>query len=643
MKKRFLIFTILILLSVSLFASEVDTSYEIDQYDCWIDINENGSLSFKGEIKAYFRDLSKHGIYVYVPTLYENRLADITNLKCNSHDYKRLSEKGFEILRIGSPNVTVNEEEVYSYGYDYDSHKDSHSDYDEFYFNILGNNVNTSVFEYNCLVTFPKPINRDMIFLTSGERGSEGNNVNAYLEFSDDYRQVFIFADEVKPFNSITLRVELPEGYFVNPTEAEPLIDYYVLKVFMYTFAFIIIILALLWVLFGRDKDIVYSPEFYPPKDLNPMDVGFIIDGSLDDHDKTSMIYYWADKGFCEIEEIEDGYVISKTKDLPSDAPKNEKELFELFFNKIGDEGVLDTTNINISDEEQALDATKKMNALSESTRLKFKGKGKKFYNTVSEFFKAISKIGIIVISTIFYSYLASPVNEIGTAKGRATVGFFINIFIVISIIFSAAIFEKNKLINFKKAFIKFLISFGIFMAIDIVLFRLFLASTINQVGSYNSLRVYLVFYVIFLFASSILSTSIRKKSDYYNSLLASILGFRDFIEKVEINQLKMLIDEDPDYYYKTLSYAIVLGLEKKWAKKFENLLDVQPSWYHGSTAAPLVTAAAFNTIGRSIGNSIDSAIASSMPSSSGSTGGSFSGSGGFSGGGGGGGGVGSW
>jgi len=82
--------------------------------------------------------------------------------------------------------------------------------------------------------------------------------------------------------------------------------------------------------------------------------------------------------------------------------------------------------------------------------------------------------------------------------------------------------------------------------------------------------------------AMSLLSIITQRRSEYGNQVLEETLGFREFIEKAEIDQLKMMIESDPDFYYKTLSFAIVLGLENKWADKFKGIMVNPPDWFTG-------------------------------------------------------------
>lgn len=62
--------------------------------------------------------------------------------------------------------------------------------------------------------------------------------------------------------------------------------------------AMIFVLLALLsfilWLLFGREPRYTTTVEFYPPEGMTPAEMGYLIDGSIDDKDIMSMIVYYA-------------------------------------------------------------------------------------------------------------------------------------------------------------------------------------------------------------------------------------------------------------------------------------------------------------------------------------------------------------
>jgi uncharacterized membrane protein YgcG len=118
------------------------------------------------------------------------------------------------------------------------------------------------------------------------------------------------------------------------------------------------------------------------------------------------------------------------------------------------------------------------------------------------------------------------------------------------------------------------------------------------------------------------------------------ILGFREFVERVERDRLEREGLRIPETFERLLPYAIVLGVADVWAEAFADLYSQPPSWYGAAPGHGPFRAGSFVTdVGRSL-DTMGQTLAS-RPSSSGSGSSGFSG--GSSGGGFGGGGGGSW
>ncbi len=125
-------------------------------------------------------------------------------------------------------------------------------------------------------------------------------------------------------------------------------------------------------------------------------------------------------------------------------------------------------------------------------------------------------------------------------------------------------------------------------------------------------------------------------------------MGLKQFIKTAEIDQLKMLVDENPEYFYKVLPYAMVFDLTDKWTNLFKDIDMQKPDWYQDSRAVkntfsyyPLMMASCLNSINGGISSEITRHLSSQSKSFAGGS--SSFGGGGFSGGGAGGGGGGSW
>jgi uncharacterized membrane protein YgcG len=133
------------------------------------------------------------------------------------------------------------------------------------------------------------------------------------------------------------------------------------------------------------------------------------------------------------------------------------------------------------------------------------------------------------------------------------------------------------------------------------------------------------------------------KKNQKGVQLYQEILGFKMFVKAAEKDRLERLLKEDPDYFEKTLPYAMIFGYARQWSAKFDGLLMEPPQWYvtpHGYYHGAFMP----SKFGESFEHGISDiqSVFSSVPAPSGGSGGGFGG-GGFSGGGFGGGGGGSW
>lgn len=134
----------------------------------------------------------------------------------------------------------------------------------------------------------------------------------------------------------------------------------------------------------------------------------------------------------------------------------------------------------------------------------------------------------------------------------------------------------------------------------------------------------------LFLFILGIIFTR-KKKNHRGNKAYAELLGFRNFIKLAETDRIKALLENDPEYFEKTMSYAVAFNLLKDWTRKFEALNVPPPNWYSSTNNNSMNM--------RSFSDSFDRNMTSAqnfMTSSPGGSSGGGSSGGGFGGGGGG-------
>ena len=96
--------------------------------------------------------------------------------------------------------------------------------------------------------------------------------------------------------------------------------------------------------------------------------------------------------------------------------------------------------------------------------------------------------------------------------------------------------------------------------------------------------------------------------------------------EKYRMQNLK------PEFFEKYLPYAMIFGVEKKWAKAFKTMHIPPPSWYAGSAhvaGSSLSSASSFSPLGFSNSFSLSFTSAFSSSGASGASGGGGSAGGG--------------
>lgn len=121
------------------------------------------------------------------------------------------------------------------------------------------------------------------------------------------------------------------------------------------------------------------------------------------------------------------------------------------------------------------------------------------------------------------------------------------------------------------------------------------------------------------------------------------ILGLKLYMTVAEKARIEFhnAPEKNPERFEKLLPYAMVMKVEKEWAKQFEGIYNIKPSWYDDPNYNGVFTAAFLTSSLASFDTTAASDLGATVSSSASSGGSGFSGGG--SGGGFGGGGGGSW
>lgn len=615
--KKTSILILLLLLPSLLFAE----NFTFRSYDVFVTVHENRVYEIREHIELEFTQIS-HGIIRDIP-VGSGRDKYILKLISSSDPYERSYENGYVSFRLGSADEYVLGPKSYDLVYTLDVGADEYEEYDEVYLNLLGSEWGVPVNNFTFKVDLPSEVDPDYVFITSGQYGNKSNTRVRY-SISNDRKSIEGYAPYMYTNEAITLRVEFEEGTFKGARK--PLnLSIPALLISILGTILIVLFSYYLFARFGRDEKPVVVVRFDPPEGLNPCEVGYIKDGVVDEEDLTAMVFYWADKGYIRIEEDKKDFTLVKIKEISSEANDGER----IFFNTL-----MFQERVSSKDLERAKFGDRLHENIIPIIRKRFERgecllKDKKARN-------ATLIINMCALVYTIFSGLMLTLNTLDIALFGVAVSFFQ--FVLLSTFFKR-IFENKEFA--KKGYTYFSFLFAIAAS--------GLAFVIENIFSYSSYENLAISFIISLvlvvgmFLLCLLATVTEKRTAYAQKKLEEILGYREFIEKVEIDKLKALIDSDPEYFYHNLSYAITLGLEKKWAKKFSSITLRTPDWYSGYRVAE--DALFYSALNHRFRNAyITTATRTTVERAPGGrASGTFHGGSGFSGGGAGGGGGRSW
>jgi uncharacterized membrane protein len=583
----FFIFSIFFLL-VSPTVS-ADEGWVIDEFKSDIYIQKNGVVKITEIIDVNFYNLSKHGIFRDIPYAYEASNdktyseIDIKNIRQNSQkaQFSTAKESGYLRLKIGDPDKTISGKNKYEIEYEVKGILRGFPEYDEFYWNVTGNNWPVEIKKAYASVTMP---GQDILIKRCFE-GYAGSTAECTILIESPASVRFASNSSLGEAQGLTVVVGFKKNLIPLLTVERPktfwekFIDWPSLTTIFVLILFGSATTLYLWNkngrdywfgsgVFGKRSDIgsvkplgsheTTVVEYTPPEKLRPAEIGVLFDEKADTLDVVSTIIDLATRGYLTISEIDKKWLFGKTD---YSLAKKEKDQAGL----IGYEKML-----------------------------------------LSELFQSGSEVKISSLKQTFYDELKKIKEEL--YKEVVAKGFFPT--------------DPEK-VRTKYFALSFVMIFVGFFAIG------------YTIGFENVILADLCLGLAFSGIIMLLTARhMPRRTAYGRELYRRIKGYRLFIDKAEKHRQKFF--EKKNLFNEVLPYAIVFGLTGKFAKAMDEM-GIKPTatgWYSGTRPFSM---GSFESSMSGFSNSMSKAIAST-PSSSGG----FS-SGGSSGGGFGGGGGGSW
>ncbi len=590
--------------------AEAAESYEITSYAVTIQVSDDNVCHVQEDIGVYFHEY-RHGIYRDIPISYTVSRSDgsshkvrskVSNVSC-SENYTTSRSNGNYRLKIGDEDQQMLGDKEYQITYDYALGKDPLKGLDEFYYNIIGTGWDTTIQNVSFVVIMPDQIDSEKVGMSYG---SEGDLLDQGLNYQVQDNTLAGSLDAsviLQPYQGVTVRMELPDGYFVyHPEFPLAAVSAMVLAALSAITAFV------MWLYYGKDDPVIETVEFRPPAALNSLEVALAYKGEVDGDDVISLLVYLAQKGFLSIVPGRGkDFVFHKRKEYDG---KNQVE--RIFLHNLFAKGEMVTqSDLKNSFYKTIHKITNIMNSKRNRRVLFYESSMNKNW-----IFYIMALISIVL--SLYQPLVNSGQEKIGALMISLVLG-------GILILVISAMMQPKQWITAIYIIVWSLSFFGVSGVM------------VWQTILYEDLA-YQVSCVFCILASLVILFFLHympKRTEYGTRILGYIQGFREFLMTAEKDRLEALVEEDPQYFYDILPYTYVLGVSDKWMKKFEEIAIEPPQWYHSSNHSTFHMAQFHQTMRQTM-----TTAKSSMTSSPG--GGGHSG-GGHSGGGHGGGGGGSW
>ena len=562
-------------------------------YDSNISVAADGNLTVITTIKVWaMGDKIKRGIYRKFPVRYTGRWGervrvpfDVVSVKRDGEEepYHIQSEDAYRVLYIGNKDRRLPPNNVYSYEITYKTNRQVgyFEDFDELYWNVNGTEWGFPINKISAVVTLPKKVPQSDLKIDgyTGPKGAKGKDYRSWVD--EEERIHFETTKPMPPETGLTIAVGFPKNILTPPSESQQL-DWFLSDnaAFIARMIAIFSVLGyyfLAWFMVGRDpaRGVVY-PRYVPPKfndrPLSPAGVAYVNRMKKSEACITASMIHFAVGGAMVITETEEkfsrakSYILEKTgKDLSESFQEHEVKAFQRLFRA--------KEKVEVKQKNRYFFQSFKK-TLFQDLKKEYCGKDKLFHLNKGWFTFGIliSVVGIL---------LATVGEFISGDPGAVFVTLFLTVWLSL---WTVGLFGLVvKVIDAWKSVFS---GAGVLWVVPALMITAF--SIPFFIGEFIALGVLIVEGAFFLGATGLL---IGVLNYFFFKLLKQptlegarvreeIEGLKMYLTAAEEDDLQrsapeMLGQKDtPEIFEAYLPYAIALGVEVAWTKRFEKVLS---------------------------------------------------------------------
>ena len=547
-------------------SADTDDAFIVQQYDVDMTVAKDRKIAVREEITILVNTNRGSMFYRSLPTQ-GARYTDI-EAKCdgNSGFYFYVADNedtsGFiDVNCVGN----IVKGKVWTYEITYIMEQDVHTVKNGMHIDVVGFGWTVPLHNVTVEVHFPEtPISTQVYTDVFGQ--NTGNTVTE--TWSQDKKTLTLHADKLPLVYSSKYHETVAGGITLEFITADGVLSPYAsTRIFTQDMwkvclggILAVVIAVLLLVLFRQKRELITVVNITAPDSMDPMKMGKWIDGTVNNEDVTSMLYYFADKGYLKIDftDKNDPKLISMGE-LPEDAPIYEKTLFRGLFNGAQLVQTEDLTEETVVKTSRAIHVSK------------LEGK---FYQASQTAMKQVpdappryekKSIFAYVGGGIVGAVLAFLIPFILSARIGGGYRYYFGFFLALPLLANGFIGYVVENYRYKWKARKRVGLYVLELFIAVLLGLLFTFCMASHVMT----RYEKAILCISSLACGLITQSALSRTEEYLKVLENILGFKEFIVVTEEDKIKVMLEENPELYYKVLPYAQVLGVSQPFACVF--------------------------------------------------------------------------